>query len=100
MFGPVIVEEFVAKAAELIQLGDAVVGVVYDETKSSTLEHIGNLHCPWCRYPVVITVLAGDHAATGKMAGGPGCFAACEHRGLIDHLWSKAETRARSEGTE
>ncbi len=99
MFRPETVETFVVKAAELIQLGDAVVGAVYDETKIS-LDSLGSLSCPWCGYHVTITVLAGDHAATGKMAGGAGCFAVCEHRSLIEHLWSKAETRARSEGNE
>jgi hypothetical protein len=99
MFRPAVVEEFVVKAAELIQLGDAVVGAVYDETKT-TLDSLGSLSCPWCGYHVTITVLAGDHADTGKMAGGAGCFAVCEHRSLIDHLWAKAETRVRPEGTE
>ena len=99
MFRP-DVEVFVAKAAELIQLGDVVVGAVYGETKSVTLEHLGTLSCPWCRYPVIVTVLAGDHADTGKMAGGPGCFAFCEHQALVDHLWAEAKTRASREGTE
>jgi hypothetical protein len=99
MFGPVIVEQFVAKAAELIQLGDAVVGAIYDKTKTSTFEHLGSLNCPWCGVAVQIMVLAGDHADTGKMAGGAGCFAVCKHKLPIEHLWSKAKTRARSEGT-
>jgi hypothetical protein len=32
MFRPAVVEEFVVKAAELIQLGDAVGGAVWDVT--------------------------------------------------------------------
>ncbi len=97
MFGPTVVEEFVAKAAELIRLGDAVVGAVYDPAKAA-FDGIGLLSCPWCGVGAVIMVLAADHADTGEMAGGPSCWAVCEHKLGLQHLWSHAQARTRPEG--